>query len=114
MTAQMEELERYGKRYLKCSECDYGAFDEAYVRAHVDGVAHREPLPPGAERGPNWTPGPGEELFEGSGEPMEAIEVAEGETAELTQDGPGEELPEIESTEPEPDVDDAEKRSAKS
>lgn len=52
--AQVEELERLGKRYLKCSECDYGAFDEAYVRAHVDGVVHRDPLPPGAERGPEW------------------------------------------------------------
>lgn len=52
--AQVEELERLGKRYLKCSECDYGAFDEAYVRAHVDGIVHRDPLPPGAERGPKW------------------------------------------------------------
>lgn len=51
--ATVEELERLGKRYLKCSECEYGSFNEEYVRAHVDG-AHRDPLPPGAERGPEW------------------------------------------------------------
>ncbi len=57
----MIELERYGLPYHQCPDCEYGAFDAGYVQAHIDGLAHRPPPPPGAERGeaePEPTPEP--------------------------------------------------------
>lgn len=44
---------------------------------------------------------------EGTGEPMEAIEVAEGETGELTGDGSGEPLPPAEDSDDASEPDDA-------
>lgn len=104
----VEELERFGKPYFKCTECEYGALGDlgrAYVETHVAG-SHKPTQEPGAEaltaldRG---TPGTQTELVDqpGTGEPMTGVEAAAGETVEISQDG-AEPAPELETTDAEP------------
>lgn len=101
----MEELERFGKPYFKCSHCEYGALDRSYVEAHEAG-SHKPTQEPGAEaltaldRG---TPGTQTEVVDqpGTGESMTGIEAAAGETVEISQGG-AEQAPELETTDAEP------------
>lgn len=66
----MIELERYGAPYFKCPECEYGAFNKAYVEAHVAG-AHQPAQLPGAERGVTAEPIPTTEPTPSKGDETE-------------------------------------------
>lgn len=68
----VETLERLGRPYFKCSECEYSAMDEAYVTAHAE-RAHLPEPPPGAE---GMTAIPGTNAVEAAEEPAEITKPA--------------------------------------